>query len=128
MLDVKVSMVRVAEKTEHFDVGETLIDEPFVEMMDLASRGRCPAVGIDAVPVPNLDRQPLRSSRVAFRSSELQDLATSVLEEVVQIGPSGIEQVWRDRDRTPAQDLRLVSINIEDDHNGGFGRCASHRS
>ena len=127
VFEVEVSVMGVAEESKDFNVGETLVDEPLVEVVDLASRRGRTAVGIHAVSIPHLDREPLRGGRIAFGPAELEDSALRILEVVVQVRPSRIEEVGRDRDRTMPEDFRLVPVDVEHDDHGRFGAGDPHR-
>ena len=92
VVEMEVAMVRVAEEPEDFDVGESLVDEPFVEVVDGASVGWGIAAGVDAVAVVGDDGEPLDRRGVASGPSEFEDFAVHVLEAVVEVIAGMVEE------------------------------------
>ena len=95
---MQMAMVWVAEQAEHLDVVEALVEEPFVEVVHVASAGRRIAAREYAVSVADHDGEPLRERGISAGSAELEDLAAGVLEVEVELRPSLIEQGFCDRD------------------------------
>ena len=92
LVGVEVLVVGVAEEDEDFDVGEALVDEPFVEVVDGASVGWGVAAGVDAVAVVGDDGEPLDRRGVASGPPEFEDFAVHVLEAVVEVIAGMVEE------------------------------------
>ena len=89
---LEVLVVGEAEQSEDFDIGEALIDEPFVDVVDLAEPGGDGAVGVDAVSVAGHDRKLLNRGGFVVGAAEFEDFALHVLERVVQVVARQVEQ------------------------------------
>ena len=90
--EVEMAVVGVAEEGEDFDVGEAVVVEPVVEVVDIAHAGGCFAVTELAVSVADHDGEALRHCWVASGPAELEDLALRIFEVQVQRSADIVEQ------------------------------------
>ena len=97
-------------------------------MVNLTSGRRGSAVRVDAMAVPDFDGEALNGGWVAFRSSEFEDLASAVLEEVIEVGLGRIEQIRGNGDGSVAEDFGFVAVDVEHDHHGRLDRDGVNRS
>ena len=119
LVGVEVLVVGVAEEDEDFDVGEALVREPFVDVMDVAQGGNGVAAGVFASQVACPDGELLDERRFPAPADVLQHLTRTVLEAEVQVTFDRIEQWRRHRYRPVVEHLGLEAFDVE--HNDRCG-------